>query len=294
MLELERLSAVKATGDGAGMVTLICFVGYDFQRIIDGVNFFRANYPIEAIYLLYDKKKDVYGYASRLNAKALENALSFAGSKPTLVPLNPQSYEDVFATLYKILKEESGKGRKVLIDATSTSKEGIGAAVTCALMFYDVGVYIVPPNERGWHIPTPNTPEFNEWFNKVRNVRGLQPQLIYLPGQRLDQPSEDEERILLALESRGGKAESIKSIIEWCGEDSSSPAVKNKYSRLIRKLLKDGLIQLDFSTKTKRVKLSGFGKVLAKAIKSAKVQKPEAVISVKRQEAPPSDIEATL
>jgi len=274
------------------MVALICFVGYDYQRIIDGVNFFRANHPIEAIYLLYDRKKDVYGYASRLNAKALENALSFAGSRPMLVPLNPQSYEEVFSSLYKILKEESSRGRKVLIDATSTSKEGIGAAITCALMFYDVGVYIVPPNERGWHIPIPNTPEFNEWFNKVRSVRGLQPQPIYLPGQRLDQPSDDEERILLALESRGGRAESIKSIIEWCGEDPASPAVKNKYSRLIRKLLKDGLIQLDFSTKTKRVKLSGFGKVLAKAIKSTKVQKAEAAIQRQPQEVFTPDVDA--
>lgn len=260
------------------MVTLVCFVGYDYQRIIDGVNFLRTNQPIESIYLLYDKKKDVYGHASRINAKALESALSFAGSKPTLVPLNPQSYEEVFATLYRILKEESSKGKKIFIDATSTSKEGIGASVTCALMFHNVGVYIVPPDERGWHIPSPGTQEFDEWFTKVRNVRGLQPQPIYLPGQRLGQPIEDEERVLLALESHGGRAESIKSIIEWCGEDPSSPAVKNKYSRLVRKLLKDGLVQFDFSTKTKRVRLSGFGKVLAKAIKAANAQKSPQVL----------------
>ncbi|RLF10032.1 MAG: hypothetical protein DRJ98_07070, partial [Thermoprotei archaeon] len=206
------------------MVVLVCFVGHDYQRIIDGVNHWRAREPLENIYLVYDRKRDKYGYASKLNAKDLSEVLAFAGQRPELVGVNPQSYEDVFASLYGILRREvDERGRRVLVDATSTTKEAYGAVVTVSLMFPNVSIYVVPPAERGWYVPEPDTPGFEEWFHRVRSVRGLMPQEIYLPGFRLERPSEDEERVLLALEMHGGKTDSIKTLIKWCNEDPNNP-----------------------------------------------------------------------
>lgn len=249
-------------------------VGHDYQRILDGVNYWRRKYPIEAIHILYDRKKDKYGYASRRNAKDLEEALSFAGSKPILIGYNPQSYSDVFSTLYSIIRfEVMDMERRVLIDTTSTTKEAYGAAVTCALMFSDVTLYVVPPAERGWYIPEPSMPEYEEWFSKVRNVNGLDPQEIFLPGYRLENPKEDEERIVSILLAHGGVSDSIRSIIEWCGENPENAAVKNKYSRLIDGLVRKGLVREIPQAKVKRVELTPFGKILALGLKYYKARK---------------------
>jgi len=256
------------------MVVLICMVGHDYQRILDGVNYWRRKYPIEAIHILYDRKKDKYGYASRRNAKDLEEALSFAGSKPILIGYNPQSYSDVFSTLYSIIRfEVMDMERRVLIDTTSTTKEAYGAAVTCALMFSDVTLYVVPPAERGWYIPEPGMPEYEEWFSKVRNVNGLDPQEIFLPGYRLENPKEDEERIVSILLAHGGVSDSIRSIIEWCGENPENAAIKNKYSRLIDSLVRKGLVREIPQAKVKRVELTPFGKILALGLKYYKARK---------------------
>jgi hypothetical protein len=36
-------------------------VGNDYQRIVDGVDYWRNRESIEALYLLFDHKKDKYG-----------------------------------------------------------------------------------------------------------------------------------------------------------------------------------------------------------------------------------------
>lgn len=252
------------------MVSLICMVGHDYQRILDGVNHWRSKEPIEAIYLIYDKKRDKYGAASQRNVRDLVDELAFAGQKPAQLGVNPQSYEEVFSTVYSILRREvDEQGRKVLIDATSTTKEAYGAIVTVSLMFQGVSVYVVPPapDQRGWYVPEPKAPGFEEWFNMVRSVRGQPPQEIYLPGSRLERPSQEEERVLMILEERGGRVDSIKTLIEWCGENPTVPAVKNRFSRLVDKLASKGLIAEELSGKTKPLKLTGFGLVMARALK---------------------------
>jgi len=84
----------------------------------------------------------------------------------------------------------------------------------------------------------------------------------------------DEMKILLALIEHGGKAESVKSVIKWCGDNPSNPAIKNRYSRLISKLIAKEFITEEQSTRTKRIKLTGFGKVFAKALKLIAISPP--------------------
>lgn len=256
------------------MVTLICLVGNDFQRIIDGVKHWRDEEKIEATYLLFDYKQDKYGFASQINMKELSNYLASQGPKPIAIGFNPQSFENVFSTFYSILKKEVEKyGRPALIDATSTTKEAYGATVTIALMFKNVRIYIVPPKERGWYVPSPEDEDFKEWFAKTRGVSGMQPQEIYLPGQRLRQPDKDEITVILRLLEHQGFSDSVTSIIKWCKDDPKDPVVKNQYSRIISRLEEKDFVETESSKQSKEVRLTRFGKILAEAIKESKAVK---------------------
>lgn len=243
-------------------------VGNDFQRIIDGVFYWNKVKPIETIYLLFDKKKDKYGVASQKNVRDLKNIFSFTSSKPTVKEYNPQVYQNVFCTLYKILRTEvEVRKRTVLIDSTSTTKEAYGATVTVALMFENVRIYIVPPQERGWYIPSSDDMFFIEWFNKTRSIRGMMPQEIYLPGERFERPRQEEKHVLLRLNKYGGYSETLTSLIKWCNHNPRDPVTKNRYSRIIKRLENKGFVKKRNSRKGKSVTLTHFGKILAEAMK---------------------------
>jgi len=248
------------------MVCLVCMVGNDYQRILDGVNHWADREAIESIYLTYDSKKDKYGYASRRNAEDLSNAISSLFLRPHKVGCNPQDFSNIFGTLYQVLETEvNGRNRRVLIDATSTTKEAYGATVTVALMFNNVRVYIVPPKERGWYVPSPEDPVFKDWFQKTRSIAGLPPVEIYLPGQRLEQPSKEERRVLERLQEHGGSSESLTTLIKWCKERTDDPVTKNRFSRIVSRLERKGFVETNIKTSGKRVSLTVFGTMFVRA-----------------------------
>ena len=250
------------------MAVFVCMVGHDYKRIIDGISYWQDFERVEEIYLLYDKKDDRYGYVSRINVEDLFDSLSFVGSKIAGIGYDPQSYQDTFIALYQVLKREvDERKRRVLIDTTSTTKEAYGAAVTISLMFKNVRIYIVPPAIRGWYAPGKEDPNFQEWFSRVRTVRGLIPQEIYLPGERIDRPSGRARTTLLELLNQGGYSPSITLLIKWLGEDASDPVVKNRYSRLIRRLERGGYIREAPSSIGKGLEFTEFGRSMTEAIK---------------------------
>lgn len=250
-------------------------VGNDYQRILDGVEFWRKGESLNAIYLFFDYKHDKYGFASQKNVEDLDTSLTYKRIRPVAIGYNPQSFENVFCTLYMVLKKEvDNYGRHVLIDATSTTKEAYGATVTIALMFRNVRIYIVPPEERGWYVPSPEDADFKNWFNKTRSIKGMSPQEIYLPGQRLKQPSKAEVTVLLKLQENKGFSKTVTAIIEWCGDNPKDPVVKNHYSRTITRLEELGFVEKQSSKQGKEVYLTHFGKILAEAIKGSGAKYP--------------------
>jgi predicted transcriptional regulator len=250
------------------MTSIVCMVGNDFQRILDGVNHWKMEVPLEKIYLLFDNKKDKYGYASQKNAEELVGALTFATAKPAAIGYNPQSFENVFCTLYKILTREIERlRREVLIDTTSTTKEAYGATVTISLMFRNVRIYIVPPQERGWYIPSPEDEVFKQWFRKTRAVKGMRPQEIYLPGQRLKHPNVEEKMVLLKLHEHGGRSATITSLITWCSHDPKDPVTKNRFSRILKRLENNGFVEKKLSSVGTSVSLTHFGRIFAEAMR---------------------------
>ncbi|MHA2406122.1 MAG: hypothetical protein ACXACH_05155 [Candidatus Hermodarchaeia archaeon] len=255
------------------MVALICMVGNDYQRIVDGIDYWRDREAIDVTYLLYDSKQDKYGVASQMNMNELMVTLANDGAEPIAKGYNPQSFDNVFSVLYVLLQREVERfRRRVLIDATSTTKEAYGATVTIALMFKFVRIYIVPPNERGWYVPSPTDHDFAAWFSKTRNIRGTPPQEIYLPGQRLKQPTRDEVTVLLMLLDHNGFSDALTSIIVWCGGNPKDPVVKNRFSRIVRRLEEKGLVEKRPAYKRKEVYLTRFGKILSGALKQSRIR----------------------
>jgi predicted transcriptional regulator len=191
--------------------------------------------------------------------------------KPKTIGYNPQSYQNVFCAFYSIIKREiDDYHRHALIDATSTTKEAYGAIVTLALMFKNIKIYIVPPQQRGWYVPSPNDPTFNQWFSMTRSIKGMTPQEIYLPAQRLRQPNRDERMVLLQLLEHGGTSDTLTQIMKWCNLNSNNPVVKTRFSRLTRRLERKGFIMKEPSKLGIAVSLTRFGRIYSEAIKKCK------------------------
>lgn len=264
---------------------LVCMIGFDYQRTLDGIKHWYALRGIRKTYLLYDKKKDKYGYASLHNTRELEKDLKLFN--PQIMGYNPQSYEDTFIILYGIIRSEVDQNdNRLLIDCTSSTKEAYGAAITISLMSKDVAVYITPPKVRGAEVPEHNQEtcpmckgggrlSFDEWFTEKREIGGLTPQLVHLPGSRLERPTREEEFVLTRLEEHKGQAESIKSLITWCGENPFDSAIKNRFSRMITKLCDAGFLGEETGAKLKPVRLTDFGRIFARALKAYQSIQPK-------------------
>ena len=257
---------------------LVCMIGFDYQRILDGIKYWYGRRGIQRTYLLYDKKKDKYGFASAHNARELERDLKLFN--PQLIGYNPQSYEDTFVTLYGIIKQEVDQNsNQLLVDCTSGTKEAYGAAITISLMSEGVSVYIVPANKRGTEVPEHDQEtcpacngsgrlSFDDWFADKRGIGGLTPQVIHLPGNRLERPTREEEFVLTRLEEHKGQAESIKALITWCGENPFDSAIKNRFSRMVSRLCNAGFLEEEVGSKLKPLKLTEYGRIFSRAVKA--------------------------
>ncbi|RLE58581.1 MAG: hypothetical protein DRN53_08125 [Thermoprotei archaeon] len=253
------------------MVITINYVGFHPTLILDGLRHIMKTKGIERIYILYDRKDDSYGRVSRRNANKLKEMLAFF--EPRLVPVNPLSQENIFSTIYAIVRNEIQENKcEVLIDVTDMPPIAVASTTMVALMFPRAYLYYVPAESRGDFIPPPDTPAFEDWVEEKDNVRGREPKGIELPGHmaRLDLfRGEDREvsvMILKVLYDRGGKAKSLSQLIIWCNEDPKLPAVKNKFSRVVSSLEKRGLIVKYRGGRERMVELTNLGRMVIRAM----------------------------
>lgn len=254
------------------MAVIIIILGFEYRRVLDGVRYFSNKVPIERIYLVYNRRKDVVGYASRRNLKDLGEVLSFAFKQPVRVGVNFSDPAEFFTYLYGIIRREAGK--EIYVDITSTPPRLIPLIVLLALIFTNVSIYYVPVRDESKVYPKPGTTIFERWFERIREVEGGIPMLIPLPRSKLETPSPDEVKVLTALLALGGESRSIREIIEFLGYDANEPAVKTRFSRVINRLTEKGYLKITHRSKTKAVKLTEFGRMMALAlVKSAKVER---------------------
>jgi DNA-binding transcriptional ArsR family regulator len=258
------------------MAVTVHYVGFHPTLILEGFEAVRVKEPIERVYILFDgksDKRDRYRAVSQRNAAKLAKALAFF--KPVKLPVNPLSYTSVFSRLYSILyyelklKDGEGRGVRVYIDVTDMPPLMAAAAGAVAMMFENVEVYSVVPEVRGEFIPDPRTPEFDDWVEQKDSSHAQEVVRVPLPGRRarVAPDSERKLKILLTLHRLNGSAESVVDLMRACGDDPErNPAAKAAYSRLLKEMEDEGLIEKEQEGRSRRVQLTDFGKALVKAL----------------------------
>lgn len=250
------------------MVVTLHYVSFHPTLIYDGFEKIRLAYPVERVYLLYDGKQDKYGYVSKYNVRRLKGVLSFF--KPIVLPVNPLSFKSVYSRVYSIIKFEMERGKEVLVDITDMPSIMASAVTVVVTQFKNAKIYSVQSENRGDFIPEPDTIDFEEWVTRKDNKRALELLGVGLPNNRKEilDPNKDYEkiRILKLLYDKGGKADSIKTIIRWSGEEITA-INKAQYSRWISELESKGFVQREYRGKNRRVLLTEFGKAYVEAMR---------------------------
>ncbi len=248
------------------MVVTVHFVGFHPSLIYGGFEKIRLEYPIERVYLLYDGKQDRYGAVSRYNVKRLAAALSFF--KPILISTNPLLPRNIFSKIYAIFKIESEEKRKVLLDVTDMPPIAASVASIAASIFENIIVYTVQSEERGSFIPDPSTPDFEEWIERKdsNTAKGIiEIPLASVSSKEFLEQKEFKRKILEALYNKNGSADSIKTLIEWCGYDPQNSVVKAQFSRAVAELENKGFVRRVYKGKKRGVALTEIGKALIEA-----------------------------
>jgi len=259
------------------MTVIICLVGTHFRRPFDGIRYWSKRRGITRLYLLYSNAESedetaIFSYMSRRNAEDLRDRLEIMD--PIMVGFDPMDNRDAFKTIYGILSRAREGGEEVLIDITSTTNLTQGVALTIALMFRNARVYTVPSKQPAWYVSgRVGEKKFEEWFQNARNRPSLDPVEIRLPGYRLEPHTKHEERewemerrLLGLLREKGGAADSVSDIIRWFGYKAASSTLRNRFSRIISRLERKGLVDSDKGSKMKAIRLTDFGSILAEAL----------------------------
>lgn len=258
------------------MATTVHYVGFHPTLILEGFDEIRRREPVERVYLLYDGKSDPldrYKVVSRRNARKLARELSFF--KPIKLPVNPLSTTSVFSRLYAILYNElvHRRAQKVYVDVTDMPPLMAAAAGVVAMMFENVEIYGVISDIRGDFIPDPRTPEFDDWVEQKDSAHMQVIASLAMPRRRASAPVQaaDSEgrklKALLTLYSMNGAARSVMELIRACGDDpEGNAAVKAYYSRLLKEMEEEGLVEKAQEGRERRVELTEFGKALVRAL----------------------------
>lgn len=259
------------------MTIIVCLVGTHFRRPFDGIRYWSKRQGITKLYLLYSNVESadetaVFSRMSMRNAKELRDRLEIM--EPIMIGFDPMDHRNAFKTIYSILSNASREGEEVLIDITSTTNLTQGVALTIALMFRNARIYTVPSKQPSWYVNGKIGEErFEEWFKNARNQPSLNPLEISLPGYRLEPHTKYEERewetekkVLGLLNENAGVADSISDIIRWLGYRAASSTLRNRFSRIISRLEKKGLVESEKGSKMKVIRLTEFGSIFAEAL----------------------------
>ncbi len=258
------------------MAVTVHYVGFHPTLLLEGFDEIRRREPIERVYILYDGKSDRgdrYRAVSQRNAAKLAKALAFF--KPIKLPVNPLSYRSAFSRIYSIaycelkLREGERRGVKVYVDVTDMPPLMAAAAGAVAMMFEHVEVYSVIPDVRGEFIPDPRTPEFDDWVEQKDSAHAQEVAKLPLPGRRVSAALDSEKKlkILFTLRRLNGSAESVVDLMRACGDDPERyPAAKAAYSRLLKEMEEEGLIEREQEGRSRRVRLTEYGRALVLAL----------------------------
>lgn len=255
-------------------------VGFDYQRIVDGLKEMRERYEerIKKIYFLQHFKEIentmTFRYSSKENIEDLKEKFPSDFYEIKTVKYDPTDYENVFYTIFKILKMETPKDQEIWIDVTSTSRIAMCFIISLSYLFPKTHVYMTPfKHPREYPDPEKDKKEFDKFFIEERKREGKSPIEIFLSGERIDLPSEKELEILRILKGCGGEIESKTNLIKKCESGKDPHKDKNmqsKYGTLTRELETMKYIKIEKKGRKNNIKLTKWGELLIKAFEKSK------------------------
>jgi ribosome-binding protein aMBF1 (putative translation factor) len=172
------------------------------------------------------------------------------------VGINPESFEECFEELYKLIEKE--KDKKIYVDISSTTK--IATAVTFSLAsIFNVIPFIVIPEEN-----EKLEKKYIELIKSERNRKGIS--LYELPIIKHEKILGKKEIVILKILK--GKGTTLKGMSKLLKLMKITPTKKEltKLKYILNKMRNKNLIELIKRGREIEIKLTSFGKILAKLI----------------------------
>ena len=217
---------------------------------------------IDRLYVLYDRKDDIWGKLSRENLKTIEEAVGKL-IEIVKVGVNPRDYDELFETMYNIVSREVARGSRVYIDITSLTRIGVVVSVVIATLF-GASIYTVIPEY--YFDPDKIRLEGAEeaYVEALRRRRGVDVLEIPIPTQPVRQLSDEEKRVLVSIYRMGGKVSSLRELLHALGREPTNKE-RADISYRLKVLEKKGCVEKR-RDRVLTVCLTRFGAALARVL----------------------------
>jgi len=231
-------------------------VSVDLERNIFGVKEYIKNGNISKIYLLYNRLDDFWGKVSRENTEEMEKRFKNLITTEK-IPMDPESFEDVFKIFNKIIRKEGDSF--ILVDVSSTTKMTT-AVVASLASIHDIKPYIVIPENDKY-----SRKNHLEFLKMKKYRKGIS--LYEIPIiKNKDFLNDFEKEVLIVLNKNKGKLSSITELARHLNlKGEKKDLMKLGYA--IDKLEEKELVDTKRYGRQKKVYLTFFGNLISDQIK---------------------------
>ncbi len=240
---------------------VVSFVCAEPALVLHGIKKHVAK-GIDRLYMLYDKKDDIWGKLSRENLKTIEEAV---GKLIEIVKIgvNPRNYDELFEVMYDVVSREVAQGSRVYIDITSLTRIGVVVSVVIATLF-GASIYTVIPE----YYFDPDRIRLEgakeSYIEALRRRGGVDVLEIPIPTQPVRQLSEEEKRVLVSIYRMGGTISSLRQLLQALGREATNKE-RADISYRLKVLERKGCIEKK-RDKVLTVSLTRFGAALARVL----------------------------
>ncbi|MCW1297020.1 MAG: DUF6293 family protein [Candidatus Parvarchaeota archaeon] len=237
---------------------LAIFVSVDLNRNLYGISKYIGEKKIEKVYLLYNKLNNFFGRNSREITDIIQEKLNGI-IECEKFPINPESFEECFKELYKLIKKERNK--TIYVDVSSTTKSATVATFSLASVF-NIIPYIVIPEEN-----KETSEAYIKVLKKMKYRKGIA--LYEIPIIKNEKIMNDKEAMVLKiLKKNKGKVEGMGKILRLFGKKVTKKEL-TKLGYLLEKMEKKNLIITKKEGRIVIIKMTHFGKLISETILEA-------------------------
>jgi hypothetical protein len=234
---------------------LAIFVSIDLERNLYGISKYIKEKKIEKIYLLYNKLNNFFGKSSREITGIMQEKLSGI-IECEKFGINPESFDECFRELCKLIKKE--KNKNIYVDISSTTKSATVATFSLASIF-KITPYIVIPEEN-----EKINDAYIQALKKMRERKGIG--LYEVPIIKNEKiMSKREMLILKVLRKNKAKIEGMGKLLYSLGKKATKKEL-TKLGYFLNKMEEKNLIITKKEGRKVIIKMTPFGKLLSETI----------------------------